>query len=52
MCCIWLLKVGKAAGLGTGFASFIMSDRGQLIVQKAGLAPAKPAERQVEININ
>jgi phosphate transport system substrate-binding protein len=50
--CIWLLKVGKAAGLGTGFASFIMSDRGQLIVQKAGLAPAKPAERQVEININ
>ncbi|GAB4143733.1 MAG: substrate-binding domain-containing protein [Bacteroidia bacterium] len=46
---LWLVKIGKRAGLGTGFATFVMGDRGQLIVQKSGLAPAKPAERQVEI---
>ncbi|HEU4718440.1 MAG TPA: substrate-binding domain-containing protein [Bacteroidia bacterium] len=48
---IWLVKIGKRADLGTGFASFAYSDRGQLIVQTAGLAPAAPAERKVEINL-
>ncbi|HET6990897.1 MAG TPA: substrate-binding domain-containing protein [Bacteroidia bacterium] len=48
---IWIVKIGKRAGLGTGFASFSLGDRGQLIVQRAGLVPAKPAERKVQINI-
>ena len=48
---IWIVKIGKRAGLGTGFASFSLGERGQLIVQRAGLAPAKPAERKVQINI-
>ena len=46
---IWIIKIGKRAGLGTGFASFALGDRGQLIVQRAGLAPAVPAERKVEL---
>jgi phosphate transport system substrate-binding protein len=46
---IWIIKIGKRAGLGTGFASFALGDRGQLIVQRAGLAPAAPAERKVEL---
>lgn len=46
---IWIVKIGKRAGLGTGFASFALSDRGQLIVQRAGLAPAAPAERTIQI---
>jgi phosphate transport system substrate-binding protein len=46
---IWIIKIGKRAGLGTGFASFALGDRGQLIVQKAGLAPAAPAERTIEL---
>lgn len=46
---IWLIKIGKRAGLGTGFASFSLGERGQLIVQRAGLAPAKPSERKVQI---
>lgn len=46
---IWIVKIGKRAGLGTGFASFALGERGQLIVQKAGLAPAAPAERKIEL---
>ncbi len=46
---IWIVKIGKRAGLGTGFASFALGERGQLIVQRCGLAPAKPAERKIEM---
>jgi phosphate transport system substrate-binding protein len=46
---IWIVKIGKRAGLGTGFASFALGDRGQLIVQHAGLAPASPAERRIQL---
>ncbi|MGL5890053.1 MAG: PstS family phosphate ABC transporter substrate-binding protein, partial [Bacteroidia bacterium] len=49
---IWFVKIGKRPGLGTGFASFAYSSVGQLIVQKSGLLPAKPAERQVEMKTN
>jgi phosphate transport system substrate-binding protein len=47
---VWIVKIGKRTGLGTGFATFSLGDRGQLIVQRSGLAPARPTERQVEIN--
>jgi phosphate transport system substrate-binding protein len=46
---IWIIKIGKRAGLGTGFATFALGDRGQLIVQRAGLAPAAPAERIIHL---
>lgn len=46
---IWIVKIGKRAGLGTGFASFALGERGQLIVQQAGLAPAAPAERTIQL---
>jgi phosphate transport system substrate-binding protein len=46
---IWIVKIGKRAGLGTGFATFALGERGQLIVQHAGLAPAKPAERKIQM---
>lgn len=46
---IWIIKIGKRAGLGTGFASFALGERGQLIIQRAGLAPAAPAERKIEL---
>ena len=46
---IWIVKIGKRSGLGTGFASFSLGERGQLIVQRAGLAPAAPAERTIQI---
>jgi len=47
---IWIVKIGMRSGLGTGFATFSLGDRGQLIVQRDGLAPAKAAERKIEIN--
>jgi phosphate transport system substrate-binding protein len=37
-------------GLGTGFASFIASDRGQRIMLKAGLVPALAPIRIVQVN--
>lgn len=37
-------------GLGTGFASFIASDKGQRIVLKSGLVPAKAPVRLIQIN--
>lgn len=46
---IWIVKIGKRAGLGTGFATFALGERGQLIVQRAGLSPAKPAERKIQM---
>jgi phosphate transport system substrate-binding protein len=46
---IWIVKIGKRAGLGTGFATFSLGERGQLIIQHAGLSPAKPAERKIQM---
>jgi phosphate transport system substrate-binding protein len=37
-------------GLGTGFASYIASDKGQRIILKSGLVPALAPIRLVEIN--
>ncbi len=37
-------------GLGSGFISYVASDKGQRIVLKAGLVPAKAPVRIVEIN--
>jgi phosphate transport system substrate-binding protein len=46
---VWIIKIGKRPGLGTGFATFTLSDRGQLIVQKTGLMPAKQTERTIQV---
>lgn len=47
---IYIVKIGMRAGLGTGFATFCYRDRGQLIIQHAGLAPSNPTERKVLID--
>jgi len=47
---IEMLNCSGRAGLGTGFASFIASDRGQRIVLKAGLVPATAPVRIVKLN--
>lgn len=46
---IFLLSKYKS-GLGTGFASFVLSEDGQRIVLKAGLLPAKMPGREVIFN--
>ena len=47
---IQLVSREARVGLGTGFASFIASDRGQRIVLKSGLVPAQAPLRLVNIN--
>lgn len=39
-------------GLGTGFASFINSDKGQRIILKSGLVPANVPVRIIQLNTN
>lgn len=37
-------------GLGSGFISFMAGQKGQLILEKAGMTPYKPIERQVKLS--
>jgi phosphate transport system substrate-binding protein len=45
-----MLNCTGRTGLGTGFASFIASDRGQRIVLKSGMVPATAPVRIVKLN--
>lgn len=52
---VYMISREARSGLGTGFISFVASDKGQRIVQKMGLMPATMPVRFVEIkseNIN
>ncbi|GAL86800.1 phosphate ABC transporter periplasmic protein [Sporocytophaga myxococcoides] len=45
---IYLIYSGARTGLRTGFASFILGDRGQKIILKTGIVPAKMPGRDIE----
>jgi phosphate transport system substrate-binding protein len=47
---IYLINLDGKTNLGTGFASFVVSQRGQRIVLKAGLMPYTLPTRQLLIN--
>lgn len=47
---IYIIRRNKNIGLGTGFLSFILSERGQRIVLKSGLLPAIMPGREIIIN--
>ncbi|MDB5258419.1 MAG: phosphate transporter substrate-binding protein PhoT family [Chitinophagaceae bacterium] len=46
---IHAINVGTRDGSGSAFASFILSERGQRIILKAGLLPAKIPPRTIEL---
>ncbi len=46
---VYVISREARAGLGTGFASFISGDKGQRIVLKGGLLPARGVVRLVEV---
>jgi phosphate transport system substrate-binding protein len=46
---VFVISREARAGLGTGFASFIASDKGQMIVRRAGMLPATIPVRIVDI---
>ena len=47
---IEMINCSGRTGLGTGFASFIASDKGQRIVLKAGMVPATTPVRIINLN--
>ncbi|WP_107827200.1 substrate-binding domain-containing protein [Mucilaginibacter yixingensis] len=46
---IYIINCTNKQGLGTGFEGFLLSDRGQRIVLKSGLLPAKMPGREINI---
>jgi len=46
---LYIVSREARVGLGTGFAAYVASDKGQLIILKAGLLPATMPVRLVEI---
>ncbi len=46
---VYVIERGRLAGLASGFAAFVYNDIGQTIILKAGLQPAQPPQRNVEM---
>lgn len=49
---VYILSKEAYTGLGTGFTSFVASERGQRIILKFGLVPATMPVRLVELKLN
>ncbi|MNK10096.1 PBP superfamily domain protein [compost metagenome] len=49
---VYIINAEGTNGLGTGFATWLASPRGQLIVLKSGLGPHKVAEREFNLKTN
>jgi phosphate transport system substrate-binding protein len=47
---IYIIRKNNKTDLGTGFASFIMSDKGQRIILKLGILPVIIPGREIHIN--
>ena len=46
---VYFINAGMSVGLGTGFVSFLASERGQLIIFRGGLLPARQPVRLINI---
>lgn len=49
---VYIINAEGTNGLGTGFATWLSSPRGQLIVLRSGLGPHKIAEREFNLKTN
>jgi len=49
---VYVINAEGTNGLGTGFATWLTSPRGQLIILKSGLGPHKLAEREFNLKTN
>lgn len=47
---LFTISVEGHTGLGTGFAVFLASDKGQLIFSKSGVLPVRGATREIHLN--
>lgn len=46
---VYVINAGSSISLGTGFVSFLASERGQLIILRGGLLPARQPVRLINI---
>ena len=46
---MWLINKGRRAGLNTGFVLFMIGEKGQLLIQKSELVPAKAPVRLIQL---
>lgn len=46
---VYVINAGMNVGLGTGFVSFLASERGQLIIFRGGLLPARQPVRLINL---
>ena len=46
---IWMINKGNRSGLNTGFVLFMIGEKGQLIIQKSELVPAKAPVRLIQL---
>ena len=46
---VYVIRTGLRGTLGTGFASFLAGEKGQLIIKKMGMAPISQSERTIII---
>jgi phosphate transport system substrate-binding protein len=46
---MWMINKGNRSGLNTGFVLFMIGEKGQLIVQKSELVPAKAPVRLIQM---
>lgn len=46
---VYVINAGMSVGLGTGFVSFLASERGQLIIFRGGLLPARQPVRLINL---
>jgi len=49
---VYVINAEGTSGLGTGFATWLSSPRGQLIVLKSGLGPHEVAQREFNLKTN
>ncbi|MFM7387613.1 MAG: PstS family phosphate ABC transporter substrate-binding protein [Bacteroidota bacterium] len=49
---MWFVNKGRRAGLNTGFVLFMLGEKGQLLVQKSELVPAKAPVRLIQFTTN
>ena len=49
---VFIINAEGTSGLGTGFATWLSSPRGQLIVLKSGLGPHEVAQREINLKTN
>jgi phosphate transport system substrate-binding protein len=46
---VYVIRTGLKGTLGTGFASFLAGEKGQLIIHKMGMVAAKAPVRTIKI---